>query len=362
MIRTFRRLFSLALIGCLFQGNLSAQVVQIIYENGGLNADKTVYTFNFRAVRGLGYNIADVNNSNWQFMNIRSDIELPAGVTLTNAGITLDPAYSSGAGVSISVPGSPPPGWGEFSINISRTAQNEIPDGAGAVLGTVTLTFSGPVLSSNKVTIRPFNGTTTGAFWTNLDGSVARRPIEGTADLPLPVKLIDFSAAREGNAATLSWSTSEETNSDRFDVERSLDGKSWEKLKSVAAKGESSVVAHYSAVDESPLGGTNLYRLKMIDKDGTSAFSKIRNVEFDVKSEYLLYPNPAEDRISLKSVGDWKQVTKIQIFNASGVEVYTSPLNPSNDISVKNLAPGTYIVKLTRKNNQVSNYKVVVAR
>jgi hypothetical protein len=362
MIRTFKRLFALALVVCLYQGNLNAQIVQIIYENGSLNASKTAYTFNFRAVRGIGYNVADVNNSNWQFMNIRSDIEVPAGVTITSTGFTLDPMYSSGAGVSNNTPGSPPPGWAEFSINITRTSQSEIPEGAGAVLGTVTLNFSGPVLNSNKVTIRPFNGTTTGAFWTNLDGSVARRPIDGTADLPLPVKLIDFSAAREGNTATLSWSTSEEINSKLFDVERSLDGKIWGIVKSVPAKGESTVVSHYSAVDDSPMEGNNLYRLKMVDKDGTSAFSKIRNVEFDLKSEYLLYPNPAENMINLKSVTDWKQVSKIQMFNANGVEVYTSPFSPTKEISVKNLASGTYVVKLTRNNNRVSNYKVVIAR
>lgn len=362
MIRTFRRLFSLVLVACLYQGSSNAQIVQIIYENGTLDATKTAYTFNFRAVRGAGYDVTNANNSDWQFMNIRSDVEVPAGVTITSTGFTLDPAYSSGAGVSNNTPGSPPPGSVEFSINITRTSQSDIPEGAGAVLGTVTLNFSGPVLSSSKVTIRPFNGTTTGAFWTNLDGTIPRRPIDGTAGLALPVKLIDFSASREGDAATLSWSTSEETNSDRFDVERSLDGKTWEYLKSVVAKGESTVVAHYNAVDDSPVTGNNLYRLKMIDKDGTSAFSKIRNVEFDLKSEYLLYPNPAENMINLKSVTDWKQVSKIQMFNANGVEVYTSPFSPSKEISVKNLASGTYVVKLTRNNNRVSNYKVVIAR
>lgn len=203
-----------------------------------------------------------------------------------------------------------------------------------------------------------------GSKWGDLMGNSANivGPSAGLST-PLPVKLVDFSAAREGNTATLSWSTSEESNSDYFDVQRSGDGKAWEKLKTVAAKGESSVEVHYSAVDDSPMGGNNLYRLKMVDKDGTFAFSKIQSVEFDdLKAGYTLFPNPVSDKLNFKSTEDWNSVSSIKIYNTQGVEVYASPLVPVKEIDVKNLPSGTYVVKLSRGSRQSQSYKVVIAR
>jgi hypothetical protein len=202
-----------------------------------------------------------------------------------------------------------------------------------------------------------------GSKWGDLSGNSANTigPSAGLATA-LPVKLIDFSTAREGNIATLAWSTSEESNSDYFDVQRSGDGKAWEKLKTVAAKGESSVEAHYSAVDDSPMSGINFYRLKMVDKDGTFAFSKIRNVEFDLKTGYTLFPNPVSDKLNFKSTEDWNSVATIKIYNAQGVEVYTSPSVPVKEVDVKDLPSGTYVVKLSRKSRQSRSYKVIIAR
>lgn len=204
----------------------------------------------------------------------------------------------------------------------------------------------------------------TGSKWGDLNGNSANTiGPSSTLSTPLPVKLVNFSAVREGNTATLTWSTSEESNSDYFEVQRSGDSKVWENLKTVTAKGESSVEVHYSAVDDSPMNGNNFYRLKMVDKDGTFALSKIRNVEFEFKTGYTLFPNPVSDKLNFRSTEDWNSVASIKIYNAQGVEVYTSPSVPVKEVDVKNLPSGTYVVKLSRKKSRQSqNYKVVIAR
>lgn len=233
---------------------------------------------------------------------------------------------------------------------------------AGTVIGTPG-TGPGGAKIQLRCAASGFGTGLSGSKWGDLDGNSANivGPSAGLST-PLPVKLVDFSAAREGNVTTLIWSTSEESNSDYFDVQRSGDGKVWEKLKTVAAKGESSVEAHYSAVDDSPMGGINFYRLKMVDKDGTFAFSKIRNVEFDLKTGYTLFPNPVSDKLNFKSTEDWNSVASIKIYNAQGVEVYTSPSVPVKEVDVKNLPSGTYVVKLSRKSQHSRSYKVVIAR
>ncbi|MGG7663623.1 T9SS type A sorting domain-containing protein [Dyadobacter sp. BHUBP1] len=366
MTRTLKKWVALLSLVLGFQQIVHAQVtIQISYENGVFNANKTSYTFDVRAIRGINYDVANPDSSNWQFMNIRSDVEVPVGVTIQSTNYTFNPAYSSGGALSKNPPPNqnPQPGnWVGFSFNLTRNFENDIPAGNGVILGTGTFNFSGPVLSTNRMSIRPYDGTSFTAFWTNLELNLPRKRIVGTTNQALPVNLIDFSAAREGNTTTLVWSTSEESNSDHFEIQRSGDGKAWHKLKSIAAKGESSVEVHYATVDDSPMGGNNFYRLKMVDKDGTFAFSQIKRVEFDLKTGYTLFPNPVSDKLNFKSTEDWNSVSSIKIYNAQGGEVYTSPSVPAKEVNVKNLPSGTYVVKLSRKNGQSSGYRIVIAR
>jgi hypothetical protein len=115
--------------------------------------------------------------------------------------------------------------------------------------------------------------------------------------LPLPVTLTRFTAVAESSTVLLSWSTTEEANSDRFDIERSANGKQWSRIASVASQGDSKVLVNYSHVDASPLAGQNFYRLKMVDRgadgqDGMFAYSQIRNVSFKGEGGVAPYPNP----------------------------------------------------------------------
>ena len=68
------------------------------------------------------------------------------------------------------------------------------------------------------------------------DFSVWTLGVEG----PLPVELTAFTAEREGDAARLRWRTASEKNSAAFEVERSHDGKAFERIGTVAAQGNSS--------------------------------------------------------------------------------------------------------------------------
>ncbi len=233
---------------------------------------------------------------------------------------------------------------------------------AGTVIGTPG-TEPGGAKIQLRCAASGFGTGLSGSKWGDLDGNSANivGPSAGLST-PLPVKLVDFSAAREGNTTTLAWSTSEESNSDYFDVQRSGDGKAWEKLKTIAAKGESSVETHYSAVDDSPMNGNNLYRLKMVDKDGTFALSKIRSVEFNLKTGYTLFPNPVSEKLNFKSTEDWNSVSSVKIYNAQGVEVYTSPSVPVKEVSVSNLPSGTYVVKLSRRERGSNSYALIIAR
>lgn len=132
--------------------------------------------------------------------------------------------------------------------------------------------------------------------------SDATKGLVFTPSATLPVLLVQFLATKNADATIkLSWATAQEINSSSFDVERSADQGSWEKIGSVKAKGYSSIAANYSYTDQFPFAGNNYYRLKMIDLDGKFNYSKVVAVFADKDSRPLvIYSNPFSDQIRVK--------------------------------------------------------------
>lgn len=163
----------------------------------------------------------------------------------------------------------------------------------------------------------------------------------------LPVKLVTFEAKKNEKSVALAWETSFESNSDFFDIERSHDGKNWETLGQVATAGESKQLVNYEFTDYHPLGGLNYYRLKMVDRDGTFAYSQIRKVLGDANALFV-FPNPAADRLEM-DVKDWSKVVRVSIVNASGEVVSERrPLQtlPEKSLPLTGFKPGNYILQI----------------
>jgi hypothetical protein len=177
---------------------------------------------------------------------------------------------------------------------------------------------------------------------------------------PLPVTLAEFEATRLETTALLTWSTTLEANSDRFDIERSADGKQWLTLGSVDAHGESKGLQSYSFIDKNPVTGgraENLYRLKMVDQDGTFTYSRLRSVTFS-NTGVLLYPNPVTIGEKLKLVTDNPdKISSIRIFDTSGRMVNQSAA--TGEINTGRLAPGLYMVQITYIDGSISTHRVV---
>jgi hypothetical protein len=172
----------------------------------------------------------------------------------------------------------------------------------------------------------------------------------------LPVKLISFTAVKEGLQAQLTWSTSEEVNSERFEVERSNDGKKWARISSLPAAGDIlNAVTGYSFTDDNPLPGESLYRLKMIDRDQTFSYSRIVSLHFQTIAG--IYPNPASEKIMI-SADSWKNIRTVKIVNVAGQTVYSSE-KPQQEINIRGLASGSYVIGLVRDNGTQENVKFV---
>ncbi len=180
---------------------------------------------------------------------------------------------------------------------------------------------------------------------------------------PLPVTLVSFSVRREGNGAKgislLNWATTEETNSDRFEIERSTDARNWVRIGVKASHGESATLKRYDFTDHVPAAGINYYRLKMVDKDATFAYSSIQKIEFDAPGLLAVYPNPASDRLKFS---DFTRVRKVTLHNVLGEKVLDSSSVTGEGLDISKLAPGIYTAKLTLADGSQSVQKVIIVR
>jgi hypothetical protein len=106
----------------------------------------------------------------------------------------------------------------------------------------------------------------------------------------VPVTLSKFTAVLKGSYdVALNWRTEQETNSDKFEIEKSNDGLQFTFVNSTKAKGLSSTIKNYEFIDRNPStnGEFIFYRLKMVDKDGSFKYSDIVKVSFLANETYI---------------------------------------------------------------------------
>lgn len=176
--------------------------------------------------------------------------------------------------------------------------------------------------------------------------------------VPLPVTLIGFDAVKEGLTSLLTWITSIELNSDYFEIERSTDAKSWINLGIVQAAGNSNAKNNYNFVDSIPESGLNYYRLKMVDLDGTYAYSRIKSVNFPEFSWAVLYPNPVNDILQITISN--KRVRKIRLIDSYGRTMFNEQVSSASmRVDMKSYVPGAYFIHLEQEDGMVRVFKIV---
>jgi hypothetical protein len=197
---------------------------------------------------------------------------------------------------------------------------------------------------SNPNNAPPSNTTTTSLFKT--PANVALRGVEfapGTA-VVLPVVLTRFGASRTATGVQLRWATASEKNSARFDVQRSLDGRTFATVASVPAAGSSLIARTYAAVD-GPAPATALYyRLQQVDQDGTTQYSAVAPLAPAAEALFTPYPNPTRDVLTVAASTAAGQLAEVR--DLHGRLVRSRRLAADGQLSLGGLAAGTYALLL----------------
>ncbi|REA62882.1 hypothetical protein DSL64_08155 [Dyadobacter luteus] len=169
-------------------------------------------------------------------------------------------------------------------------------------------------------------------------------PVTTDAGNALPVTLMSFSASKEVNSVQLKWQTSSETNSSHFEIQRSADAKNFTTIGRTETNASSLNAKNYTYNDTDLPSGTYYYRLKMVDLDQTSAYSRITNVKIISGDIVSVYPNPASRKITISTDS---KITNLEIFNVLGRKFYSAKSQQNTtDIDVSSWPAGIYVIKL----------------
>lgn len=162
----------------------------------------------------------------------------------------------------------------------------------------------------------------------------------------LPVVWLNFTGKKILTTAQLNWATSSEQNNDRFEIERSIDGKVFSKIGSVKGAGNSTNEKSYVFLDKSPiLGAINFYRLKQFNFDGSHQLSKIISLNFkESNTPTRIYPNPTKDNLNILFANSQKEI-HLKIFNTQGQLKWQQTLHNTGltvQVPLQNWSAGFY--------------------
>jgi len=174
---------------------------------------------------------------------------------------------------------------------------------------------------------------------------------------PLPVVLTEFTAARVGRVALLSWRTASEQNNAHFIVEGSTDGTTFKRLALVAGHGTTILAHSYQYSDTTLIGahsGTVYYRLQQVDTNNKVTYSPLRMLTtaaaFASKGgadlpTLPLYPNPAQPHELV--VVEGSAGAHVHVLNMRG-QLMASTIVAADGhamLPVAGLAAGLYVVQ-----------------
>ena len=121
----------------------------------------------------------------------------------------------------------------------------------------------------------------------------------------------------------------------------------------VLGAGSSTVAREYSFVDidAAPAGGgTEYYRLRQVDQDGTATYSPVRTVAFkQLAPAFVVYPNPAQAATTLDLTRVPAGTFHLTVVDGLGrtVRQLEATGGTMRALDLGDLATGTYLVRLT---------------
>lgn len=207
------------------------------------------------------------------------------------------------------------------------------------------------------------------------EGIPAQSNISCPKNILLPISLLEFKASKKKESIIIDWATGSEIHNDFFTLERSTDGKSFDKITTIKGAGNSNKSLSYQFEDKNPETGMNYYRLKQTDYNGDFEYFKIVAVNYsDVSAKAIpsnsivvkeAYPNPFKGEIKLDFEVSKAENIEVTIQNARGEVLYKESIaayagsNNYTFTKADELKSGIYYISLKSDSEHFKPQRIV---
>jgi hypothetical protein len=182
------------------------------------------------------------------------------------------------------------------------------------------------------------------------------------ANSPLPVQLTSLKATTTSSANTITWTTATELNNRGFELQRSTNDGQYETIAFINGAGNSNEANQYSYNDiEIDPAKSYCYRLKQVDFDGTSEYSKIVCAAARKLNSINIatQPNPFSNTLNISIVAEMEGAAMVEVLDIIGkVILVKNAAIHSGDNNVvfetDNLKNGIYFVRIKQQNEVIT--------
>ena len=161
--------------------------------------------------------------------------------------------------------------------------------------------------------------------------------------------------------ALLNWTTNFNNGIEYYEVERSVDGKTFSTISRISTQPSGTTIGNYAYTDN--ISSFKLpyvfYRLKIRTSSKAMVYSTILRLNLPInRDEILIYPNPVNDRVQLALSSDKKQELKVLVYDLAGVLVdrRNLVLNKGNNvfsIDTERWKSGPYVIQLVTQTQTI---------
>lgn len=165
----------------------------------------------------------------------------------------------------------------------------------------------------------------------------------------LPVSVSNVKGAVSGNNATLMWTANNEIDVDRYEIERSVDGKNFQLAGTVIPKPGTNAIKQYSFAQTLVLSGNYYYRIKSIDKNGSFTYSYQVAINFTSGKKITAYPTllRSGEKLWIQTADATELLIEIYDMLGKRILLQKNATAGLTSITTPQLMPGSYILKAT---------------
>lgn len=282
----------------------------------------------------------------------------------------LDGTNCSATAAERVIPSAIPLMSGGSTYNIENGLDHKMRVEWDASTSTITVSILDDALSTTYATVSytfdPFTVFGTNSPYFGFTGSTGGLTNQQTFCNPaelLPVEVLNSNINCQNERAELNWTTVSEYNNMQFEIERSLDGNSFQLVGTVLGAGNANVEINYSWVDDERIDGVRYYRITQIDFDG--ARTPVAELTTDCSESDLMIESVSQNNgvwnVSISN--NKEEEIQFELLDYSGRLVYRSEslLGSGNSVySIdKILTKGVYILRVSNTTGKSDTYRII---